>query len=64
MLIQTEPVCKCGKPSVSTKIINGTIVEPHSIPFQVNFLQRRYDNETGFCGGSLISPSYVLTGIY
>ena len=58
----TEKVCKCGKPSISRKIINGTVVEPHSLPFLVAIYLMLENGRRIFCTGSLITPSFVLTG--
>jgi secreted trypsin-like serine protease len=37
-------------------------VKPHSFPFQVAIFLLKDDGQEFFCGGSLISPSFVLTG--
>jgi hypothetical protein len=40
-------------------------VQPHSIPFQARLRPAMFlvDEDVGaFCGGSLISPNFVLTG--
>ena len=56
--------CKCGGPYLypfpNSRIIGGFEVPIHSIPFQVAL----YQNGGFNCGGSLISPSYVLTAAY
>jgi secreted trypsin-like serine protease len=60
----TDGSCKCGGPYPypfpNNRIIGGREVSPHSIPFQVAL----YYNGTFFCGGSLISPNYVLTAAH
>ena len=56
--------CQCGGPYGQTgRIINGFEVAPHSLPYQVYVLTTR---STGnyFCGGSLISPNFVLTAAH
>jgi secreted trypsin-like serine protease len=42
-------------------IIGGEVVTPHAIPYQVA-LSMTPSGVGQFCGGSLISPTYVLTG--
>jgi hypothetical protein len=55
---------KCGGPYSypfpNNRIIGGFEVPIHSIPFQVAL----YQNGGFNCGGSLISPSYVLTAAH
>ncbi len=54
---------KCGGPYSypfpSNRIIGGFEVPPHSRPFQVEVLAGPF-----LCGGSLISPNYVLTAAH
>ena len=50
-----------GKGMVERRIIGGPEVIPHSLPYHVGLSCRSNFNEA-FCGGSLISPSFVLTG--
>ena len=57
--------CQCGGPFPSPfsapRIIGGQVVAQNSIPYQVALVRT-----TGslFCGGSLISPNYVLTAAH
>ena len=44
----------------ANRIIGGSVVSPHYIPYQVA-LTDYLDKGIPFCGGSLISPNYVLT---
>ncbi|KAJ8926763.1 hypothetical protein NQ314_020881 [Rhamnusium bicolor] len=53
-----EPQQPRGIPT--QRIIDGNIVYPHSIPYQV-FLNFTGDSNTWLCGGSLITTTYVLT---
>jgi secreted trypsin-like serine protease len=43
------------------RIIDGEVVIPNSRSFQVGLVDDPSDTSV-FCGGSLITPSYVLTG--
>jgi secreted trypsin-like serine protease len=52
--------CECKDPS---RIIGGTVAVPHSVPFQVGITSAP-TGRTPYCGGSLISPNYVLTAAH
>lgn len=43
------------------RILNGKVVVPHSLPYQVGLACEPGIKEI-LCGGALITPSYVLTG--
>ena len=45
------------------KVVGGEEAMPHSIPFQVR-LEIKTNMKTFQCGGSLISPNYVLTAAH
>ena len=47
---------------VNNRIVGGSVVSPHSIPFQVGLTTT--GGTSPFCGGSLISPNYVLTAAH
>ncbi|KAJ8976383.1 hypothetical protein NQ317_003338 [Molorchus minor] len=44
-----------------TSIIGGYEVQPHSMPYQVFLNITGEKNDTWICGGSLITPNYILT---
>ncbi|XP_022920346.1 brachyurin-like [Onthophagus taurus] len=46
------------------RIVNGNEVEPNSIIYQVGIFFDLPEGKQGFCGGSLISPNYVLTAAH
>jgi secreted trypsin-like serine protease len=54
--------CKCGGPFSSSRIVGGAVVPRHSLPFQVGLTTA--SGTIPFCGGSLISPNYVLTAAH
>nr|XP_048276730.1 plasminogen isoform X1 [Myodes glareolus] len=66
------PVCspapyECGKPQVEPKkcsgrIVGGCVAYPHSWPWQIS-LRTRFTGQH-FCGGTLISPEWVLTAAH
>lgn len=45
------------------RITGGDEVEPHSLPYQVGLLIPT-DEGTAFCGGSLLSPTTVVTAAH
>uniref|UniRef100_A0A2K6GMV5 Plasminogen n=1 Tax=Propithecus coquereli TaxID=379532 RepID=A0A2K6GMV5_PROCO len=56
----------CGKPQVEPKkcpgrVVGGCVAHPHSWPWQIS-LRTRYGQH--FCGGTLISPEWVLTAAH
>ncbi|KAB0404656.1 hypothetical protein E2I00_017569 [Balaenoptera physalus] len=58
----------CGKPQVEPKkcpgrVVGGCVAIPHSWPWQVS-LRKRFPSRNHFCGGTLISPEWVLTAAH
>ncbi|KAI5193842.1 plasminogen [Manis pentadactyla] len=56
----------CGKPRVEPKkcpgrVVGGCVANPHSWPWQIS-LRTRFGKH--FCGGTLISPEWVLTAAH
>uniref|UniRef100_A0A8C5LGD4 Plasminogen n=1 Tax=Jaculus jaculus TaxID=51337 RepID=A0A8C5LGD4_JACJA len=56
----------CGKPQVEPKkcpgrVVGGCVANPHSWPWQIS-LRTRFGQH--FCGGTLISPEWVLTAAH
>jgi hypothetical protein len=63
-LITASRTWSCGGPyKINTRIVGGQPVTPHSIPFQVGLVRARVGSKP-FCGGSLISPTFVLTAAH
>jgi len=52
--------CKCRFRGAS-RIVNGQITKPNEIPWQVS-LQTPFGSH--FCGGTIISPEYILTAAH
>lgn len=60
-----EPSCQCGKHNgQTTRIVNGTVVDPHEYPFYAALTRDNFGQRQVFCGGSLISPNFVLTAAH
>ncbi|XP_031550564.1 chymotrypsinogen B-like isoform X2 [Actinia tenebrosa] len=53
-------VHECGRRPVGSRVINGQDATPHSWPWQISL--RVYGGHT--CGGSLISPEWVVTAAH
>ncbi|XP_029421083.1 plasminogen [Nannospalax galili] len=58
---------ECGKPLVEPKkcpgrVVGGCVANPHSWPWQIS-LRTRFRGQH-FCGGTLISPEWVLTAAH
>ncbi|XP_074029593.1 brachyurin-like [Leptinotarsa decemlineata] len=47
---------------IGLRIIGGNDASPHAYPYQVGMYV--YSTQVDFCGGSLISPNYVLTAAH
>ncbi|KAI4567575.1 hypothetical protein MJT46_008788 [Ovis ammon polii x Ovis aries] len=63
---QCESSFDCGKPKVEPKkcparVVGGCVATPHSWPWQVSLRRRSREH---FCGGTLISPEWVLTAAH
>lgn len=53
----------CGSPSVSSRIVGGTNSLDGDWPWQVGLTDKE-SNAEYFCGGSLISPEWVMTAAH
>lgn len=67
-LVITETVAEKGNHSQLSKIIGGDVVSknfPYMVSVQisslVHFLGIRYHSHVHNCGGSILSPNYILT---
>lgn len=49
---------------VTGRIVGGQEANPHQFPFQVAVLSPFEEGSVGLCGGSIISPSHVLTAAH
>jgi len=49
-----------GKLAIGTRIVNGRVTARGEVPWQVGIVI----NDDEFCGGSLISPTHVLTAAH
>ena len=55
------PSYECGKP-VSSRIVGGKEATPFSVPWQVGLVRKGQMDP--FCGGTLISPTHVMTAAH
>lgn len=56
------PDCNCGLAKRSTRIVGGVLTEVNEYPWQVGIVTAR--STSVWCGGSLISNSWVLTAAH
>jgi len=50
--------------SIATRIINGTAAADNEIPFQVSLMKDYGSSYSTFCGGTLISDTWVVTAAH
>ncbi|KAK3919486.1 Chymotrypsin BI [Frankliniella fusca] len=55
---------RSGGDAAGGRIVGGQEAEPHQFPWQVGMLIQDKDGEMFFCGGSLLTPSWVLTAAH
>ena len=56
-----QPAISPDVPNISGRIIHGTEARAHSFPWQVSI---KGELDEHYCGGSLLSPSWVLTAAH
>ncbi|XP_040211893.1 transmembrane protease serine 9-like [Rana temporaria] len=61
--LSTMPSNVCGSPSVSDRIVGGTSSTNGQWPWQVALIDNELEGEY-LCGGSLISPEWVMTAAH
>ncbi|XP_073505013.1 serine protease 27-like [Phyllobates terribilis] len=54
----------CGSPQVTGRIVGGSDAVEGEWPWQVSLMQRKEDDFYHACGGSLITPEWVLTAAH
>lgn len=58
----SSPKCKCGRANRVRRIVGGRQVDPHEYPWQVALV--RGNSTRPYCGGSIISDSWILTAAH
>ena len=53
--------CTCGESAANLEFASGDEVPNNSLPFQA-FIRVKESHMTTYCGGALISPTFVVTG--
>lgn len=54
----------CGKRPISTRVVGGINAEPNSWPWQISLRVKARGKLYHICGGSLISPTHVVTAAH
>ena len=55
---------ECGKRPIATRVVGGTDAQPHSWPWQISLRVKVRGKLYHICGGSLISPTHVVTAAH
>jgi len=59
-----DPIPEASVPSIQQRIINGTSATVHQFPWFVSIRSQAQNGLQSICGGSLISPEWVLTAAH
>ena len=49
------------KSGVMARVINGESILPNQVPYQIEVIRNIDGNDTHWCGGTLVSPKFVVT---
>ena len=57
-------MAECGKTPITLRVVGGTDAKPNSWPWQISLRVRVHGKLHHICGGSLISPTHVVTAAH
>ena len=57
-------IAECGKRPITTRVVGGTDAQPYSWPWQISLRIKVRGKLYHICGGSLISPTHVVTAAH
>jgi len=65
--VPTRSTCKCGKQSLTSRIVGGVNAKLGEAPWQVGLIFKLSDGNgyyPVFCGGTIVSPYHVITAAH
>nr|XP_019563923.2 brachyurin-like [Aedes albopictus] len=61
---QLDPQLQALRPSENQRIVNGQEARPNQFPYQALVLSFFEDGNSGLCGGTILTPNFVMTAAH
>eukprot|EP00794_Sanderia_malayensis_P020315 gene20315-22314_t len=55
---------RCGVKNSNSRVVGGSTTRPNEWPWMVQIINKKYGPTHHFCGGSLISPEWLVTATH